>query len=230
MLEVIIKQNDRQIGQLQFDSNWKYDDAMKVLSIYVSREIPRNTEGEVMVLSTMKAPQRDVEEGPPPDVERGEPETIAKDNHAQNSLLVTPSLSIGGFVGFDDRDEGPELNPDDFYIIDRFAIGKKRVMKYKHENVTGNQVATLVALRDLGGRIEVANELAPKLNKDARYESQHLSSTYRTLLAALADFGWVERADNDSKVINGLGRKIASMFPSLPKAADTTFSDQVEPT
>lgn len=230
MLEVIIKQNERQIGQLQFDGNWKYEDAMKVLGIYIAREIPQDSEktSETPVLAITKAPQQDIEEGPPSSTVNIEPETIQNDSDRDNVPLSASITSDGEPANSGRESEEFNLNPDDYHLIDRYAVGKKRVMKFKGENVTGNQIATLVALRDLGGSIKVANELAAALKRDARYDSQHVSGTYRMLLGALADFGWIDKAADDSKKINGLGRKIASIFPSLPRVEEIGFSDQSE--
>lgn len=217
MLEVVIKQNDKQIGQLQFDSNWKFEDAMNVLGMYVAKEVPRK--GREVSIKEPEIKEPEIKEV---FVETKNAEEHKEKNGALSEELSIPHTEHTDLVAVHQMhnafDSASPLYPSDYKILDRYATGKKRVMKYRGNNVTGNHIAVLIALKLVGGEISAANDLAEALKQDARYDSRYDSGTYRQVLRALAELGFIEKNDGDVRVITELGKKVAALFTILPKA------------
>lgn len=223
MLEIIIRQDGEQVGQLQFDrKSWKHEDALKVLSIYLSREVPTKVQKEELAsprislgkgvaepdsllgAETFEAPQ---------DLLAVEGEHVPKE---ENLSSLSPSDTKSGSE--ETLTTTPQLKSSDYEIIDKFAVGKKRAMKYKGNNITGNHIATLLSIKALGGKISRAGDMTSLLEKDSRYDSQYRGGTYRTILLTLTELGFVEKLGDDVRRITNLGREVAAMFVVLPKS------------
>ena len=164
MLKFIIKHNDVQIGQIQFDKNWSYDDAIKILGIYVRREIE---------------PQSPVDS-----------EIIAKDSSIKDAEKPIPlALKFTDSV-IVQASSIPESLKGAHTILDRNAIGMKRVVRYKEQMLTGNMVAVLSAI-GRAGEISEARDLQDDILSDARFKSPKGSEvgTLRYIIRLLIERG-----------------------------------------
>lgn len=212
MLEFIIKQDEKQIGQLQFDRNWTYDDAMRVLSRYVMRELLPNEDHSDFNASLPSKRERVRSEGSFSPIGRTRSLSVGKmKSYGGGTAIPLPNSELGLAVA---GIEGVE-------ILDMSAIGKKHVMKYNGKIVTGNILAGLVAISNLGGRISEARDLQDEVNSDARYESVSDSElgTLRYLLRALAELGFITEAEDGGRTITEVGDKIAKVFGKLSKTS-----------
>ena len=202
MLEFIIKQDDTQIGLFQIDGNWTYEDAMKVLGIYVSRELKPRTLGV---------------EIPPPTQRQAEA--------GQSTKLSEHQLQqeeANKKVQADEKPDTLELvrrhrAQHPVKIIDRFATGKKHVMKYRGKALTGNMIAVLVAM----GKLETigeARDLEEEVLSDARFESvsDNEMGTIRYVVRTFVKLGFVKEVSAYSREITEIGKNVASMFTKLP--------------
>lgn len=223
MLEIVIRQSAeaggedgfRQVGQLQIDSSWDFDDVMAVLALFVGREIPREQPSASRVDSSGSRP-RNVSSFPQEEMTAQPKQEVASGIHMAGSTAQGSPEDLEGFTS--------KLN-----IVDEYAVGKRHVLTIDGTIATGNVIAALGAVNAMGGRISKASDIKDALFRDGRFESSahNTRNAIRHLIRSLKKLGCVSESDGGIE-ITPLGRKVAGRIPRLPKSIrrDSTHNEQ----
>lgn len=211
MLEFIIKQNDNEIGRLQFDPSWHtFDVVMNMLGGYVVREF---------------APGGKVSGGFSNQVkEVAIPGTQLSALEGHTEVTTSPPPSDDPSTPSSTRTEEDSLSDRDYVIFSKRAGGRRHALKFRGKVLNGNMVAGLIALYKREAPIDEPRDLLTALRRDPRFltgAEKSAVGTIRNFLANLIKEDLVERREDSSYAITELGVKVARLMdiPLEPRQA-----------
>lgn len=138
------------------------------------------------------------------------PSTVPKQEIPHESTTVAEEVSPT--QGHDDPPGG-----DSFFMRDRYATGQKYAFTFNDQNLTGNMIASLKALRMNNGYVDSSSELESLLRADGRFELELKDDTIRAQLRSLTKIGLVKAVDQSARRITPIGEKIADLFDVIAK-------------
>lgn len=201
-LEVEIRRLDgtgvgRPVAQISFDSSWSANEALEVLRAFLERELGRQ----------VSLPQSKLVQEPL----HTEASVSTSSRPAETLVAANPGIEA--------------IFPEDetLNLLDKEAIGKRRVLMYGEMAVTANMMAALEALGRRKGAWMTPGDTRNLLLRDPRFvtQSPNISDAVRGIFRQVKAAGFIEGRKDGSRRLTQKGLDFVSRYRELVRSDES---------